>query len=156
VSERDAWATPAWLTALLPHVDLDPCSNPFSTVKSSRTYSLEAGQDGLALPWDGSVYVNPPFSNILPWAYKLGEHGCDAPAAFLVNADHSTLWWRELTVSLDHALMFRKRIQFNPPPGIKPSTNNKAQALLMNEPFLALCQPALFSLGALWQSRRAA
>jgi hypothetical protein len=33
-TDRDSWATPPWLTELLPEVDLDPCSNNRSTVKA--------------------------------------------------------------------------------------------------------------------------
>lgn len=42
------------MTDLLPEVDLDPCSNPQSTVRLARpgkALSLEAGEDGLAHPW---------------------------------------------------------------------------------------------------------
>ena len=51
-------ATKAQPKELLPLVDLDPCSNPRSTVRARMTMSLEAGQDGLAAPWVGSVFVN--------------------------------------------------------------------------------------------------
>jgi hypothetical protein len=157
VSDRDSWATPAWLTELLPLVDLDPCTNEQSTVKARKTYSACRGEDGLVLPWIGSTYVNPPFSSILPWAEKLAAESYNvSAAAFLVNADSSTRWWSRLTDSLHCALMFHRRIQFVPPPGIRPSTNNKPQALLMDEAFLDLCSPELLSLGTLWRSRRAA
>ncbi len=157
MSDRDSWCTPKWLTDLLPHVSLDPCSNPRSTVSAQETYSLESGKDGLTAPWfRGSVYVNPPFSSILPWASKLCERNPCDPAAFLVNVDPSCTWWRVLTSRLDCALMFSKRIQFDPPPGITPSTNSKAQALIMNEPFLAMCNSGLLNLGTVWQSRRVA
>jgi hypothetical protein len=157
MSERDSWCTPKWLTDLLPVVSLDPCSNPRSTVHAERTLSLEAGENGLASQWWGSsVFVNPPFSNILPWASKLCDREPRHAAAFLVNVDPSCTWWKVLTSRLDCALMFSKRIQFDPPPGVQPSMNSKAQALLMNEPFLAMCNSGLLSLGTVWQSRRAA
>jgi hypothetical protein len=156
MSDRDSWCTPRWLTDLLPRVDLDPCSNPRSTVHAEKTCSLEAGEDGLTTIWWGSVFVNPPYSDVLPWASKLCDaHGRNA-AAFLVNVDPSTAWWSVLTSRLDCALFFRKRIQFDPPPGVRPSTNSKAQVLLMNEPFLDRCNSGLLSLGVVWTSRRAA
>jgi hypothetical protein len=156
MSDRDSWCTPKWLTDLLPQVHIDPCSNSRSTVGAQRAYSLEAGEDGLGARWVGSVFVNPPFSDVLPWASKLCEMDARDAAAFLVNVDPSTTWWSVLTSRLDCALFFRKRIQFEPPPGVRPSTNSKAQVLLMNEMFLAKCNSGLLSIGALWQSRRAA
>ena len=150
--DRDAWCTPAWLTALLPEVDLDPCSNPRSTVRAVRSYQLERGEDGLALPWAGAVFVNPPYGNPLPWAERAATH--DGPVGVLVNLDASTRWWRALTAGLDTALLFTRRIQFTRPPGVRPSTNNKPQALLMDAAFLALCSDALLAFGTRWQCRR--
>jgi hypothetical protein len=153
--DRDAWCTPEWLTALLPEVDLDPCSNERSTVRSRARYMLPA-QDGLRLPWFGSVFTNPPFSNILPWADCLVTSANVTAAGFLVNVDTSTSWWRLLTSRLTHGLFFYKRIPFNPPPGVKPSTNSKPQALLMDSPFLSMCSNDLLSMGAMWSVHRRA
>lgn len=150
--DRDSWCTPAWLTAVLPPVDLDPCSNARSTVQAARTYDLARGEDGLALPWVGSVFVNPPYGNPLPWAIRAAQH--DGPIGVLVNADPSTRWWARLTDGLDTALLFTRRIQFAPPPGVAASTNSKPQALVMNAAFLALCSDALLAFGARWHSRR--
>jgi hypothetical protein len=149
--DRDSWCTPAWLTALLSEVDLDPCGNPRSTVRAVRSYQLERGEDGLALPWVGSCFVNPPYGNPLPWAERAAAH--DGPIGVLVNLDASTRWWRTLTAELDTALLFTRRIQFTPPPGVRPSTNNKPQALVMNAGYLALCSDALLAFGARWHLR---
>lgn len=151
MSVRDCWATPKWLTDLLPAVSIDPCSNAQSTVRADVTYDLSRGEDGLARDWFGVVYVNPPYSDVKPWAEKLlGSHAVTA-AAFLINVDPSTAWWKLLTERLPFALMFHKRIQFTPPPGVKPSTNNKPQALLMDRAFLSMCSPELLAMGVLWR-----
>lgn len=161
---RDAWCTPAWLTALLPLVDLDPCSNGRSTVRARRTYAMERGEDGLALPWFGMVFVNPPYSDVMPWAGRLAKvyrGGWDAmkwptmdgasSAAFLVNADPSTKWWHTLRSVLPLRFDFNRRIQFVPPPGIKQSSNSKPQALLCDEQFWKACNPGLAQHGTLWR-----
>lgn len=141
---RDCWSTPKWLTDLLPRVTLDPCSNPFSTVNATRSIQLkpapESGVlnggmrqqgDGLSFSWKGrSVFVNPPYSKIMPWARKAAE----AKAfIFLVNNVTTTKWYREL---LDaggiYKFEFNKRLKFEPPPRIKPSTNNRDQVLICN------------------------
>jgi hypothetical protein len=153
VSDRDAWCTPPWLTALLPEVDLDPCSNERSTVRARKTYQLDRGEDGLALPWSGSIWCNPPYSDVLPWAEKAAATVGYPPApacGFLVNVDSSTTWWRTLTSFLPYIFLFDRRIQFVPPPGITPSTNRKPQALICNAPFLFGCHAELRNRGSLW------
>lgn len=158
--DRDCWCTPSWLTDLLPAADVDPASNPRSTVRSRHSYQLERGQNGLELPWFGLVWCNPPYSNILPWAEKLAYEKQPwavraAPpltgAGFLVNADHSTRWWKRLVQMLPHRLDFDQRIQFKAPPGADASTNNKPQSLLMDDGFLAACSGDLLACGTLWR-----
>lgn len=150
--DRDAYCTPLDVTAALPEVDLDPCSNPRSTVRARETYSLEAGQDGLALPWFGVVYVNFPFSDPLPWAEKLAEERPNLTGAgVMCNADHSPKWWHVLKEYLPIRLDFDERLEFKPPPGVEPSKNDRPQTLLMDETFWAECdQEALLAMGTLW------
>lgn len=139
---RDCWCTPKWLTALLPQVSLDPCSNPFSTVNARKHIQLEGELngsqrgdvvrgDGLAVSWKNrSVFVNPPYSAIMPWARKADE----AKAfIFLLNNVTSTKWYRELIHNGGaYKFEFDKRLKFDPPPRIKPSSNNRDQVLVCN------------------------
>lgn len=154
--DRDAYCTPPEITALLPAVDLDPCSNPRSTVRAKTTYSLEAKQDGLTLPWFGLVYANVPYSAPLPWAEKLSAEWANLTGAgFLVNADHSPKWWHVLKQALPIRLDFDERIEFSAPPGVPASKNDRPQTLLMDAAFWAACdQPALLALGTLWRQDR--
>lgn len=152
-SDRDSWTTPKWLTDLLPIVDLDPCSNERSTVRHSISYRLSNEADnGLTKDWHGLVFVNPPYSAILPWAQKLAaEYRHIRGVGFLVNADSSTAWWRILRRYLPIRLDFDKRIQFEPPPGVAVSSNSKPQTLLMTESFLVECDERLMQHGTLWR-----
>ena len=152
--DRDTWCTPRWLTDLLPRVDVDPASNPRSTVRADRSYMLETGENGLELPWGAMTFCNPPYGNVLPWAMRLQHevrNGLVLGAAFLVNADHSTRWWKQLSRLLPNRLDFDQRIQFVAPPGAEPSTNNKPQSLLLNDAFLAECSSDLLVCGTLWR-----
>lgn len=67
--------TPPWVfDAMGLHFDLDvaaPNGGPWH-VPCSRYYT--AVDDGLASPWEGLVWCNPPFSNYLPWAEKWAAH----------------------------------------------------------------------------------
>lgn len=151
--ERDAYCSPDDVTAALPEVDLDPCSNPRSSVRARETYSLEAGQDGLALPWYGMIYVNFPFSDPLPWCEKIAEERPNLTGiGVMCNADHSPAWWHVLTPILTLRLDFNERLQFKAPPGVAPSKNDRPQSLLMDETFWAECdQSALLAMGTLWR-----
>jgi len=146
-STRDGWCTPSWLTGLLPLVDLDPCSNARSTVRARRHVVLP--EDGLAIGWTGLVFVNPPYSDVMPWV----EKACttNAGCGFLVNVDSSTSWWRRLQERCPIGLFFHRRIQFVPPPGVLASTNSKPQALLMDEKFWMSCDARLSGFGTIWR-----
>jgi hypothetical protein len=152
---RDSWCTPLWLAELLPEVDLDPCSNPRSHIRARKTYSLENGENGLELPWFGLLWCNGPYSELLPWAKKLDASRQEVTGAgFLVNADHSPAWWKLLTKRLPLRLDFDDRLEFDPPPGVEPSKNDRPQTLLMDPAFWRECsQIELLKRGTLWQVR---
>lgn len=74
--ETDEWYTPAWLfEALGVEFDLDPCSPgaPPSSVPAKR--HLTKADNGLAMPWAGSVWLNPPFSSKRRWYELMVAHG---------------------------------------------------------------------------------
>lgn len=116
----DGWCTPQWLAAALGTFDLDPCSNVRSSIVARETCSLDGtsidcvGRDGLACDWFGlgadSVFCNPPYSNVGPWARKLVEF----PGAWvaLVKIDPTTRWWATFMSVFPTVAPFRKRIKF--------------------------------------------
>jgi hypothetical protein len=115
----DSYTTPDWLTAMLPEVSIDPCSNPRSTVRAKRTFSLEKKLDGLKLPWSGSVFLNPPYSEPMPWMIKLIAElmlGRCTEAVVLCKLDPSVAWFHKLIGYESPDLwMFDRRIQFGEP-----------------------------------------
>lgn len=118
--DRDTWCTPSWLTDPIGHFDLDPCSNERSNVDAEMSYHLEHGQDGLALapdvPANTHVFINPPYSDVPPWvaAYKHTRF------CFLLKLDTSTKWFAELYAATALILIPRRRVNFEPPPGVPP------------------------------------
>lgn len=116
----DSYGTPRWLTAMLPMVDTDPCSNPRSTVRARRTFSLEKKLNGLKLPWNGSVFLNFPYSLPMAWVEKLIAEmtaGRCTEAIVLAKLDSSTFWWNTLiSYGLPELWMFDRRILFDEPP----------------------------------------
>jgi hypothetical protein len=75
------WLTPPPVIAALggaESFDLDPCGlvdSPIATAR--RVYSLDVGEDGLAAPWFGRVWLNPPYTagEVEAWLRRLGDHG---------------------------------------------------------------------------------
>lgn len=71
----DVWLTPLEYFQCLGKFDLDPCCPkdlPWKT--ADKIYSLENNEDGLILPWNGRVWLNPPYSNWVPFLEKLKNH----------------------------------------------------------------------------------
>jgi hypothetical protein len=74
--ENDEWYTPSWVfRALAIEFDLDPCSpgRPPSSVPARR--HLTKAENGLTADWEGSVWLNPPFSGKRPWYERMVLHG---------------------------------------------------------------------------------
>jgi hypothetical protein len=122
----DEWCTPKDLAMDLGHFMIDPCSNERSHIRAETVCMLPI--DGLADDWrHWSVYVNPPYSNVMPWARKLAAH--QGPWCALVKLDPSTAWWRELVLSGASWSPFRKRVAFERPDK-PPLTANFPSALV--------------------------
>lgn len=72
---KDEWLTPPHILVELGEFDLDPCSpinRPWDTAKHHYT----AMDNGLAHPWDGRVWVNPPYGlETAKWLDRLAQHG---------------------------------------------------------------------------------
>jgi len=79
---NDEWKTPHELYRFFSHWD-DPC--------------LPGKTDGLQREWGPRVYVNPPYSNPLPWIRKAIDEAEDGKLiVLLLKHDSSTEWWRLL------------------------------------------------------------
>ena len=71
----DDYYTPAWVFERMGiEFDLDVCAPPggIPWIPAKR-YSTQA-DDGLLQPWEGRVWMNPPWSGTSPWARKFIEH----------------------------------------------------------------------------------
>ena len=108
-TSSDTWLTPRWLLEAMPAIDLDPCSAPSRHTPAKRHIVGIEGGDGLAEPWSGVVFCNPPYSRgSLPvWLAKcVAERSrCDAIVA-LVPAAVGTKYWHELVWPLATAVGF--------------------------------------------------
>jgi hypothetical protein len=74
-STSDDYWTPAWLFDLLGlQFDLDVACPPDGPPHTPATHWFTQETNGLAQPWHGRVWMNPPFSKVNDWAYRFMEH----------------------------------------------------------------------------------
>jgi hypothetical protein len=131
---RDSWWTPAWLAELIGDVGLDPCSNSRSHIRAAVHLSLERGQDGLdeRHTFTGPTFVNPPYARgqVIRWV----RHWRESRFIFLLRWDPSTEWFKELLPWCTFVWFPNRRINFEPPPGVKASSNPFPHALFLRDP----------------------
>ena len=103
-------------------IDLDPASSEVAnrTVGAERIYT--AADDGLALKWEGRVWMNPPYEKGLidRFAEKLRaevEAGFVTQAVVLVNNATDTRWFATLCEVASMVCFPTGRIRFHKPDG---------------------------------------
>jgi DNA N-6-adenine-methyltransferase (Dam) len=106
-----SWYTPRHIFEMLNlEFDLDPCAPQGGVpwIPAKNHYALP--QDGLALPWDGLVWCNPPYGKETQlWLKKLAEHG-DGIGLAMSRTD--TKWFHDCANSADCLLFLKGRIKF--------------------------------------------
>jgi hypothetical protein len=96
--DRNERFTPSWVfDGLGVTFDLDPASpvDGGDHVPARRRYTV--ADDGLAQPWAGLVWLNPPFSAGTAWGDRFREHGNGVFLGPVANAR----WWTELAGAAD-------------------------------------------------------
>lgn len=106
IGRSDEWYTPPYyFDAIGLTFDLDPCSpGPDHWVPARLVYTR--ADDGLARPWAGLVFMNPPFGGRhghLPWLLKIFDHG---NGIALVRAYTSADWFHDHVASSAETLLF--------------------------------------------------
>lgn len=102
-SKTDEWNTPQEILrrvlAVMGEIDLDPCSNSEESPNVPAKLHYTEAMDGLNKEWRGSVYMNPPYGDVIgDWVKKLVNEyraGCVTQALALVPARTDTQWFRE-------------------------------------------------------------
>ncbi len=107
---------------MLGGIDLDPASNAVAQelVQARRLFTAE--DDGLAQPWHGKVWLNPPYAHplIARFVQKLIaalDAGDVTVAIMLTNDATDTAWWHEAAVASAAICFTRRRIKFEQPSG---------------------------------------
>jgi hypothetical protein len=105
------WYTPPWVfQALGLQFDLDPCQpeNGVPWIPAQRKYTLL--DDGLASPWSGRVWLNPPYGKHTgAWLAKMHNH---RNGVALVFSRTDCAWFHESIAFADAILFLRGRVKF--------------------------------------------
>ena len=114
----DDWYTPKWIIDTLGPFDCDPCAPPIEV----RPYQIAPiaytkQDDGLAHEWQGTVWMNPPYSRVLlrQFCEKMAAYGNGI--ALLVNRQDNLLWQEVIFPSAKSMIFMRHRVKFIRPDG---------------------------------------
>lgn len=120
MKENDEWYTPAEIIRSLGEFDLDPATSleAYRLNQSAKHfYTLE--EDGLKQPWNGRVWLNPPYSNPLAKRFleKMAGHN---NGIALVFSKIEAKWFHDVVLRHATAVKFLyERTRFFRPDGTK-------------------------------------
>lgn len=125
----DVWLTPPYVVEALGAFDLDPCAPDPRPWDTARHYYNQSN-DGLAQPWRGRVWCNPPYSGQMPkWIAKLAEHG-NGIALIFARTDAAV--FHDQIFNRAQALLFlRSRLRFHLRDGRPAPTTAPAPSVLV-------------------------
>lgn len=138
-SGENEWYTPPEFIAaargVMGEIDLDPASSEVAnrTVGACVYYTKE--DDGLARPWAGRVWMNPPYASDLigQFTSKLVEHyaaGEITEAIVLVNNATETGWFQGMLEVAAAVCFIRRRVKFIDMAGNPSGAPLQGQAVL--------------------------
>jgi hypothetical protein len=127
------WLTPPALLEALGVFDLDPCAAPPPRPWDTAREMYALPQDGLALPWHGRVWLNPPYGvpqSIGPWMRRMAAHGCGV--ALIFARTETGMFFRDVWERATGLLFLRGRLNFHRPSGVRALRNAGAPSVLVS------------------------
>lgn len=149
----DEWYTPRHVfDALGETFDMDvsaPAGGPRHVPASSY---ITASQCGLSTPWQGFVWMNPPFggrNGLAPWLQRFFDHG---NGIALTPDRTSAPWWQDAAWRADAILLTRGKVKFERPDGTIGASPGAGVTLWAagERADAALCRASFAGLGTVW------
>lgn len=110
-SKNVDWYTPPWVFERLGlQFDLDPCQPLAGVPWIPAMLTYTEADDGLASPWFGRVWLNPPYGkHTAAWLAKMHSH---RNGVSLVFARTDCAWYHDSVAKADAILFLRGRVKF--------------------------------------------
>ena len=127
VAQTTTWLTPLHIVRALGHFDMDSCAYP-GWETADRLVCLP--EDGLAVPWEGRVWLNPPYGcEVWTWLDRLADHGHGTALIFARTETRGfveQVWGKADAVRFLHG-----RLHFHRPDGTRAPSNAGAPSVLV-------------------------
>lgn len=130
----DSWLTPPWVIEALGPFDLDPACSPDMPWRTADVM-VAPPADGLSIDWNGTVWLNCPYSQIkdrhsaLPWMERMARHN---NGIALVSARTEVDWFQRWVFPYAAAILFpQSRFHFHWPDGTRAKANAGAPSVLI-------------------------
>lgn len=129
VMGKDEWLTPPDIIRSLGEFDLDPCApinRPWPT--ANKHYTIN--DNGLALPWEGRVWCNPPYGKeAIKWMRKMVEH--KNGTALIFARTETEMFFETVWGKAESILFLKGRLFFHHVTGERASANSGAPSVLI-------------------------
>lgn len=128
--KSDTWLTPPNIIEALGDFDLDPCCPEYMPWTTAERMICKREADGLVIPWEGRVWLNPPFGReAVKWLRRLVQHG---NGIALIPARTETAMFYECVWGVaDGVLFLQGRPHFHYPDGKRAPFNSGAPIALI-------------------------
>lgn len=135
--DRDSWRTPKqvfeWLDRVYRFAHDTACTNENALKKP--VWRGRHDRDALASAWAGTVFCNPPYSNISPWVDKAIEsarHG--ATTVMLIPSPNGESYHAKALRHAKRLILINRRLAFINSAGEPVSGNNRGSCIYVFAP----------------------
>lgn len=147
-STHHRWYTPAWLCdaarAFLQGIDLDPASSDEANARVGATRIYTVADDGLTLPWTGTIWCNPPYGYISSGDGRVSgslafvrkaiaerQAGRAREVLMLMKAAHATQWARLCAQHATARCFFSERVDYEDGTGAAHKSTAPHESMLV-------------------------
>jgi len=136
---NDEWATPRWIVDWVSdHTIGGPISTDVAASSDNHVVDRWFGEggeheDGLATKWEGKCWMNPPYSNPLPWVQKAIDESKEIGTSVtaLLPMDFSTKWGRLAWENATDIIILNPRVAFIDPATKLPVKGNNKGSIIV-------------------------